>query len=85
MHATWSQPVAEVVVFSNDFASRRARPRRPWVSAQVPLRHQGWQEPVEFMHHCSTKWATFLMSLKSLLETGAGAPAPYDVKVSDWH
>ena len=20
--------------------------------------HQGWKEPVEFMHHCSTKWAT---------------------------
>jgi hypothetical protein len=29
MQATWSQPVAEVVVFSNDFASRRERPRRP--------------------------------------------------------
>jgi uncharacterized protein YndB with AHSA1/START domain len=47
--------------------------------------HQGWREPVEFMHHCSTKWATFLMSLKSLLETGAGAPAPLDVRISDWH
>ena len=47
--------------------------------------HQGWREPVEFMHHCSTKWATFLMSLKSLLETGAGAPAPDDVRISDWH
>ncbi len=29
MQATWSQPVAEVVVFSNDFAGRRARPGRP--------------------------------------------------------
>ena len=38
--------------------------------------HRGWKEPVEFMHHCSTKWATFLMSLKALLETGTGAPAP---------
>ena len=40
----------------------------------VLFRHQGWKEPVEFMHHCSTKWAVFLMSLKSLLETGQGAP-----------
>jgi uncharacterized protein YndB with AHSA1/START domain len=51
----------------------------------VTFVHQGWREPVEFMSHCSTKWATFLMSLKSLLETGTGAPAPYDVKISDWH
>ena len=29
MQATWSQPVAEVVVASQDFASRGARPRRP--------------------------------------------------------
>ena len=30
------------------------------------FKHQGWREPVEFMHQCSTKWGTFLMSLKSL-------------------
>ena len=24
----------------------------------VLFKHQGWKEPVEFMHHCSTKWAT---------------------------
>ena len=47
--------------------------------------HQGWREPVEFMYHCSTKWATFLLSLKQLVETGAGAPAPRDVQISDWH
>ena len=23
----------------------------------VLFKHEGWQEPVEFMHHCSTKWA----------------------------
>jgi uncharacterized protein YndB with AHSA1/START domain len=49
--------------------------------ATVLFRHEGWREPVEFMHHCSTKWATFLMSLKSLLETGSGAPWPNDVKI----
>ena len=51
----------------------------------IMFSHEGWREPVEFMHHCSTKWATFLMSLKSLLETGTGAPAPNDVQISDWH
>jgi uncharacterized protein YndB with AHSA1/START domain len=51
----------------------------------VLFRHQGWAEPVEFMHHCSTKWASYLLSLKSLVETGAGAPAPRDVQISDWH
>jgi len=51
----------------------------------VLFRHAGWREPVEFMYHCSTKWATFLMSLKQLLETGTGAPEPRDVKISNWH
>ncbi len=51
----------------------------------VLFRHEGWREPVEFMYHCSTKWATFLMSLKQLLETGTGAPEPRDVKISNWH
>jgi uncharacterized protein YndB with AHSA1/START domain len=48
----------------------------------VLFKHQGWKEPVEFMHHCSTKWATFLMSLKALVETGSGAPAPRDVHIA---
>jgi uncharacterized protein YndB with AHSA1/START domain len=43
--------------------------------------HADWREPVEFMHHCSTKWGTFLMSLKALLETGQAAPFPNDVKI----
>ena len=50
----------------------------------VLLQHQGWAEPVEFMHHCSTKWGSYLLSLKSLVETGAGAPAPNDVRISEW-
>jgi uncharacterized protein YndB with AHSA1/START domain len=53
--------------------------------AVVLFAHQGWKEPVEFMYHCSTKWATFLLSLKSLVETGKGAPAPLDVRISNWH
>jgi uncharacterized protein YndB with AHSA1/START domain len=53
--------------------------------AIVLFRHRGWKEPVEFMHHCSTKWATFLLSLKALGETGQGAPFPADVKIDDWN
>ena len=51
----------------------------------VLFKHQGWKEPVEFMSHCSTKWAIYLMSLKSFLETGKGAPSPNDVRIGDWH
>jgi len=51
----------------------------------VLFRHEGWKEPVEFMYHCSTKWAIFLMSLKSLGETGKGQPNPNDVQISNWH
>jgi len=51
----------------------------------VLFAHEGWAEPVEFMYHCSTKWATFLLSLKQLVETGRGAPDPHDVAISDWH
>lgn len=49
----------------------------------VRFKHQGWKEPSDFMHHCSTKWAVFLMSLKSLLETGKGAAYPNDVHISN--
>ena len=52
--------------------------------AIILMKHEGWREPVEFMHHCSTKWATFLMSLKSLVETGKGSPYPDDVKIDNW-
>jgi uncharacterized protein YndB with AHSA1/START domain len=51
----------------------------------VLFEHRGWGEPVEFMYHCSTKWASYLLSLKQLVETGTGAPAPDDVQISDWH
>ena len=50
----------------------------------VLFKHQGWKEPVEFMHHCTTKWGVFLLSLKALLETGKGSPAPNDIKLDSW-
>lgn len=49
----------------------------------VLFRHQGWPAPSDFMHHCSTKWAMFLMSLKASLETGDGRPFPNDVHISN--
>ncbi|TDO47365.1 uncharacterized protein YndB with AHSA1/START domain [Kribbella sp. VKM Ac-2527] len=51
----------------------------------ILFKHEGWKEPIEFMHHCSTKWAVFLMSLKSLVETGKGDPDPRDTKIDNWN
>lgn len=51
----------------------------------VNFGHVNWREPVDFMRHCSTKWATFLLSLKQLVETGKGRPAPGDVKIDNWN
>ena len=47
----------------------------------VTFTHADWKKPVEFMHHCSTKWAIQLLSLKALIETGKGRPAPDDVQI----
>jgi len=47
----------------------------------VLFAQRGWKEQVEFMHYCSTKWATYLLSLKSLCETGQGTPYPDDVDI----
>jgi uncharacterized protein YndB with AHSA1/START domain len=50
----------------------------------VLFKQASWKEPVEFMHHCSTKWGVFLLSLKALLETGKGSPWPNDLKLDSW-
>jgi uncharacterized protein YndB with AHSA1/START domain len=50
----------------------------------VLFEHRGWREANEFMHHCSTRWATYLLSLKELVETGFAHPFPRDVPISDW-
>ena len=47
--------------------------------------HRNWKEPVEFMAHCSLKWAVFLLSLRELVETGTGHPSPDDVKIDNWN
>jgi uncharacterized protein YndB with AHSA1/START domain len=48
----------------------------------VVFKHARWKKPSEFMHHCSTKWAVFLLSLRDWLERSEGRPAPYDMKIS---
>ena len=51
----------------------------------VMFGHRNWRDEGEFMAHCSTKWATFLLSLRDLVETGQGKPSPHDLKISNWH
>jgi len=57
--------------------------RLEWKEDQtfVLFKHANWQEPVEFMHHCSTKWATFLLSLRDSVEKSNGHPVPHDLKI----
>jgi hypothetical protein len=47
--------------------------------------HRNWREPVEFMAHCSMKWAIFMLSLREFVETGRGSPAPNDIKIDNWN
>ena len=50
----------------------------------VLFTNAGWREPVEFMHHCTTAWASYLLSLKHGLEGDKAAPFPNNVPVSTW-
>jgi uncharacterized protein YndB with AHSA1/START domain len=47
--------------------------------------HRNWREAVEFTAHCSMKWATFLLSLRDLVENGEGSPSPDDLKIDNWN
>ncbi len=47
--------------------------------------HRHRKEPVEFMAHCSMKWAVFLLSLRALVKAGTGKPAPDDLKIDNWN
>ena len=67
-----------------------------WVGTEVQIRllprddqtyvlftHADWREPTEFMHHCTTtKWATYLISLKDMIERGEGRPKPRDAQIA---
>lgn len=46
--------------------------------------NEGWREPVEFLHHCTTKWGLFLLGLKHGLEGGRATPFPGEPAVSSW-
>ena len=50
----------------------------------VLFEHHGWRQQGEFMGHCSTKWATFLLSLVELVQSGSGRPYPHELKISNW-
>jgi uncharacterized protein YndB with AHSA1/START domain len=54
-----------------------------WKDGQTFVRftQAGWREANDFMRHCSTKWAVFLVSLKNLVERGVGQPKPQDVQI----
>ncbi|HEX3795714.1 MAG TPA: SRPBCC domain-containing protein [Acidimicrobiales bacterium] len=50
----------------------------------VLFTHAGWREPVEFMHHCSTKWGYFILGMKQSLEGGESVAYPKDMALSSW-
>lgn len=47
----------------------------------VRFSHSNWPAVTDFLAHCSTKWAMFLLSLKALIETGQGRPFPDDIHI----
>src|SRR5262245_13596169 len=38
----------------------------------VLFKHLDWKDTAEFLQHCSNKWATYVMRMKSHVETGKG-------------
>jgi uncharacterized protein YndB with AHSA1/START domain len=50
----------------------------------VLFTHGGWRQAGPFLHHCSTKWAQFLLGLKAGFEGGKATPYPEDMAISSW-
>jgi len=48
----------------------------------IRFQHSGWRKNTDFYAHCSMKWATFMLSLKDLLEKGKGHPTPNDLQIN---
>ena len=48
----------------------------------VNFQHADWKGATEFLAHCSTKWAMFLLSLKKYVETGTGMSFPDDIHIN---
>jgi uncharacterized protein YndB with AHSA1/START domain len=66
----------------------------PWIGTEVSFQlniegsqtfvkfvHSNWKETSDFMAHCSTKWAVFLLSLEEAIEKGQGKPYPNDIHI----
>jgi uncharacterized protein YndB with AHSA1/START domain len=50
----------------------------------VLFTHGDWREAGPLLHHCSTKWAQFLLGLKAGFEGGKARPYPEDLAISSW-
>ena len=74
---------------------RYSGPFQDWADTEIVFRikphddqtvvlfsHEGWREPNEIMHHCSTKWAMYLLSLKDLVEKGGGRLMLKDARIA---
>ena len=48
----------------------------------INFSHTNWAEQSNLCSHCSTKWAVFMLSLKTYLETGKGRAFPDDVHIN---
>jgi len=48
----------------------------------INFSHKNWNKPSDFMAHCCTKWAVFLLSLKDVAEKGEGNPFPNDRQIN---
>jgi uncharacterized protein YndB with AHSA1/START domain len=48
----------------------------------IRFRHSGWEKNSDFHALCSMKWATFMLSLKDLVEQGKGRPSPNDLQIN---
>lgn len=47
----------------------------------VRFGHRDWKSASDFLAHCSTKWAVFLLSLQEYAATGTGRPFPRDIAI----
>jgi hypothetical protein len=42
---------------------------------------RGWREENDFYMHCNSRWGYFMLSIKSLIETGKGTPHPEALEI----
>ena len=63
---------------ASDWVGTEIKFKLEWRDGQtfVLFSHEGWQQENEFMHGCSTNWASYLISLKSGAEGHIFNPYP---------